>query len=247
MVGIVNVDTTYAASKKKIHIMTKTVNLVIGNNVTVGTTFQQSLLNKKGKIIKKKVKWKSKNPAVATINKKGMISAVNIGTTQMTAKYKGKTYKFSVIVKQWTLANGYTPEELYTLRETVRNAGLCAYEMTYALADWYYEEMYYGHSASQPYYDKYKENINLAIFYLKQAQAITASKPTVNCRSSEALGAGFSTWDSMLRTLINEFTTLSIQSHYGYTSESYKAYNNARAAARDRLVIAFNEINTNWY
>ena len=93
MVGIVNIDTAYAASKKKTHIMTKTVSMYLGQN------YQQKLLSSKGKTIKaKKVKWKSKNNVVATINKKGLITAVNLGEAKMTAKYKGKTYKFTVVV-----------------------------------------------------------------------------------------------------------------------------------------------------
>ena len=95
LVGVINVDTTYAASKKKIRIESKTVSM------TVGGVYQQRLLNKKGKAINKKVTWKSKNTGVAQISKKGgFITAVGIGTAGMTAKYKGKTYKFTVVVTE---------------------------------------------------------------------------------------------------------------------------------------------------
>ena len=94
LVGMINVDTTYAASKK-IHIKKKTVTL------SVGSKYQQKLIAKNGKKIKAtKVKWKSKKPSVAKINKKGKIVAVRAGTAKMTAKYKGKTYKFTVKVKK---------------------------------------------------------------------------------------------------------------------------------------------------
>lgn len=93
MVGVVNVDTTYAASKK-IHIKKKTVTLYVSDK------YQQKLIGKNGKKIKAtKVKWKSKKKAVAVINKKGKITALKPGTAKMTAKYKGKTYKFKVVVK----------------------------------------------------------------------------------------------------------------------------------------------------
>lgn len=93
MVGIFNVDTTYAAAKKKIHIKKKTVIL------SVGETYTQKLIAKNGKTIKaKKVKWKSSNKSVAKITKKGKITAVSAGTVKMTAKYKGKKYKFTVQV-----------------------------------------------------------------------------------------------------------------------------------------------------
>lgn len=94
LVGIVNVDPSYAASKK-IHVKEKTV------SIYAGSTYQQKLIDKKGKTIKaKKVKWKSKNKSIAKISKKGKITAVKEGTAKMTAKYKGKTYKFKVIVNK---------------------------------------------------------------------------------------------------------------------------------------------------
>lgn len=94
MVGVFSVDTSYAASNK-FHIKKKTVTLVAGK------TYQQKLLNKKGKAIKAtKVKWKSSNKKVAKVNKKGKITTLKAGTSKMTAKYKGKTYKFTVKVKK---------------------------------------------------------------------------------------------------------------------------------------------------
>lgn len=96
LVGIVaigNTDTSYAASKK-MHLKKTKVTLVVGK------TYQQKLINNKGKTIKAtKVKWKSSNDKKAKIDKKGMIKAVKKGTVKMTAKYKGKTYKFTVKVK----------------------------------------------------------------------------------------------------------------------------------------------------
>lgn len=94
MVGYLSIDTTYAASKK-IHLKKTSITLVKGK------TYQQKLYDKKGKTIKAtKVKWKSAKPSVAKINKKGKITAVKVGTAKMTAKYKGKTYKFTVKVKK---------------------------------------------------------------------------------------------------------------------------------------------------
>lgn len=104
MVGIINTDAVYAASKKKIHVKKTSVSL------DVGKTYQQKLIDKKGKTIKaKKVKWKSKNVRVAKINKKGKITAVNTGTAKMTAKYKGKTYKFTVRVQSNKSSNQTPP------------------------------------------------------------------------------------------------------------------------------------------
>lgn len=94
MIGYINIDTTYAATKK-IHLKKTTVSL------NAGKTYQQKLIDKKGKTIKAtKVKWKSKKTSVAKIDKKGKIKAVKAGTAKMTAKYKGKTYKFTVKVRK---------------------------------------------------------------------------------------------------------------------------------------------------
>ena len=88
-----NVEYSYAA-KKKIHLKKTKVSIVVKK------TYQQKLIDKKGKTIKAtKVKWKSKKKSVAKISKKGKITAVKAGTAKMTAKYKGKTYKFTVKVK----------------------------------------------------------------------------------------------------------------------------------------------------
>lgn len=93
IVAAVNVDVSYAASKK-IHLKKTTVTLAVGSK------YQQKLLSKSGKSIKAtKVKWKSQKKSVAKIDKKGKITAVKAGTAKMTAKYKGKTYKFTVKVK----------------------------------------------------------------------------------------------------------------------------------------------------
>ena len=90
---VFNSDDGYAATKK-IHLKKTTISLVAKK------TYQQKLIDKKGKTIKAtKVKWKSKKTAVAKINKKGKVTAVKPGTAKMTAKYKGKTYKFTVKVK----------------------------------------------------------------------------------------------------------------------------------------------------
>ena len=91
MLGFVSVDKIYAAGK--IHLKKTSV------TVQVKKTYQQKLINKKGKTIKAtKVKWASKNTKVAKISKTGKVTAVYPGTAAMTAKYKGKTYKFTIKV-----------------------------------------------------------------------------------------------------------------------------------------------------
>lgn len=91
------IEPSYGATKK-IHLKKTSV------TVTYGSTYQQKLINKSGKEIKAtSVTWKSKDTKIAKINKSGKITTVKAGTVKMTAKYKGKTYTFTVKVKNPTL------------------------------------------------------------------------------------------------------------------------------------------------
>ena len=92
LAGLMNIDTAYAATNK-IHLRKATV------SVAAGKTYQQKLISKSGKTIKAtSVKWKSAKTSIAKITRNGKITAVKAGTVKMTAKYKGKTYRFTVKV-----------------------------------------------------------------------------------------------------------------------------------------------------
>ena len=135
MVGIVNAEPSYAASKK-IHVKKKAVTLQVGQK------YQQKLIAKNGKTIKaKKVKWKSKKPSVAKINKKGKITAVRPGTAKMTAKYKGKTYKFTVKVEAGTPAQSPASNQTPQQPSTPTNNQLISLEP-------YFLTINYGESAT---------------------------------------------------------------------------------------------------
>lgn len=86
-----NTDTAHAASKT--HLKKTSI------KIHPESSYQQKLLDKNGKVIKaSKVTWATKNPDVAIITSKGKITGLRRGTADMTAKYKGKTYKFKVRV-----------------------------------------------------------------------------------------------------------------------------------------------------
>ena len=94
MAGIISIESSYAASSKT-HLKKTAVSL------KAGKTYKQRLIDKNGNVIKAtKVKWKSSKKSVARINKNGKITAVKAGKAKMTAKYKGKTYRFTVRVKK---------------------------------------------------------------------------------------------------------------------------------------------------
>lgn len=91
IVAAMNTDTAHAASKT--HLKKTSI------KIHPESSYQQKLLDKNGKVIKaSKVTWTTKNPDVAVITSKGKISGLKRGTADMTAKYKGKTYKFKVKV-----------------------------------------------------------------------------------------------------------------------------------------------------
>lgn len=75
----------------RIRISTSSIKLVVGKTKTVklvGLTKNQS----------KKVKWKSNNKKIATVNKNGKITAKKSGKTTIIGTYKGKKYKCKVTV-----------------------------------------------------------------------------------------------------------------------------------------------------
>lgn len=85
-----------------------------------GTSYKLKLTGTKAS----EVKWKSKNSRVAKV-KKGKITAVKKGTTYITAKYKGKTYKCKVVVmtknsldQKISAAQGWHCENIW-------NSGFC--------------------------------------------------------------------------------------------------------------------------
>lgn len=69
-------------------------------SIKVGKTYTLKLKNAKAK----KVKWKSSKKSIATVSKKGKVTAKNIGTATVTAKYKSKKYKCKVTVKPKTIS-----------------------------------------------------------------------------------------------------------------------------------------------
>lgn len=77
----------YAKAKPKISKKSVTI--------TVGKTLKLSV--KKAK----KVKWSSSNKKIATVNKKGIVTAKSVGNAVITAKVGKKKLKCSVIVKRF--------------------------------------------------------------------------------------------------------------------------------------------------
>lgn len=89
--AVMNTDTAHAATKT--HLKKTSI------KIHPESSYQQKLLDKNGKVIKaSKVKWTTKNPDVAVITSTGKVRSLKRGTADMTAKYKGKTYKFKVKV-----------------------------------------------------------------------------------------------------------------------------------------------------
>ena len=80
-------STVQAASSIKISKKKKT--LRVGDKYTLKITGTS-----------KKVKWKSSNKKVATVNSKGKVKAKKKGTATITAKVGGKKYKCKITVKK---------------------------------------------------------------------------------------------------------------------------------------------------
>ena len=79
-----------AAMKKKVQLNKKTVTLEVGKKVT---------LKLKNAPKKKKITWSSNNKKIATVSKKGVVTAKKAGKANITAKVNGKKYVCKVTVK----------------------------------------------------------------------------------------------------------------------------------------------------
>lgn len=84
----------FAAESSSYNLDDKTVTVYVGESV------KQKLYNSEGKTVKaSKITWKSSNSSIAKVSSEGKITGVKTGKTKMSAKYKGKTYSFTVNVK----------------------------------------------------------------------------------------------------------------------------------------------------
>lgn len=72
-------------------------------NQTSATLYENDSLQLKVEGTKKKVTWKTSDKAVATVNSKGLVTAVKAGKATITAKVGKKSYKCSIVVNARSL------------------------------------------------------------------------------------------------------------------------------------------------
>ena len=84
------------AAKKKVQLSKKTVTLEVGKKVT---------LKLKNAPKKKKITWSSNKKKIASVSKKGVVTAKKAGKANITAKVSGKKYVCKVTVKKKTSDN----------------------------------------------------------------------------------------------------------------------------------------------
>lgn len=202
IVGILNIDTAYAATKK-IHLKKTSITIIVGK------TYKQKLINKNGKAISgSSVKWKSKKTSVATITKKGTVKALKTGTVNMTAKYKGKTYSFKVKIK--------TNSDSAKIKKYVGYAKDYAEYMHSDLANMIYHNFFSWDSAwdsvkRDEAAAAVKNDLKEAKAWLKKAKAISSAK-------------GFTVWDSKIDDLIDDCTDALIMRPNFYSTETLDPY-----------------------
>ena len=207
LLGFVFADNTFAA-KKKIHLKKTSVTL------SKGKTFQQKLLDKKGKTIKAtKVKWKSAKKSVAKIDKKGKIKAIKVGTAKMTAKYKGKTYKFTVKVK---LA-GYSQDDFNTLSDVL---GFAQIKRPDLIQEWAKA----GYPADSTDIKEVIDNFGKSANVLELGAKITKDRIEKKCVTQELIDAGYTTWDELFQSMIKECREISNKDISTMTPEERNEY-----------------------
>lgn len=97
----------------------------VGQDYTDCTTYYRSLCLLGANA--SKVTWKSANPAIATVDKKGNVKAKNYGRTTVTARYKGKNYSCTVNVKEIRVYFylGYTNPEYQNINGWIWDKSFC--------------------------------------------------------------------------------------------------------------------------
>ena len=71
--------------------------------------------------ISRKVTWKSTDKNIATVTKKGKVTAISAGTTTITAKYNKKTYQCKVTVKDYGTETQYAAYGYRALTKQISN------------------------------------------------------------------------------------------------------------------------------
>ncbi len=118
----------------------------------------------------------------------------------MTAKYKGKTYKFTVKVKKAVDPKKYTDSDFFDILEYTGNAQDWAENISIDVDNLEID----GVTLSSSEIKALKKDTYEARAWLEAARAITKSNYTRKCSQKEATEAGFKTWDGMLNSIIKE-------------------------------------------
>lgn len=101
--GKVTVTAKYKGKTYKCAVTVKNASFKSAKpSIQKGKTYAQKLYGADGKAISKGVTWKSSDKKIATVNSKGVITGKKAGKATITAKYRGRTYKCTVTVKQET-------------------------------------------------------------------------------------------------------------------------------------------------
>lgn len=88
MITCLMVFTGNAYAKTRVSLSSKKVTLCVGDKTTLRLTGAKA----------KKVKWSSSNKKVATVNRKGIVTAKKAGKAVITAKYGKKKYRAKITV-----------------------------------------------------------------------------------------------------------------------------------------------------
>ena len=79
--------------------------------INVGSAFTLKLKDGAGKAVSAdKIAWSTSDKAIATVSKKGKVTAKKAGTAKITATYKGKKYACTVTVKKVTTSSKGDPD-----------------------------------------------------------------------------------------------------------------------------------------
>lgn len=83
-----------------------------------------------------KVTWSSKNESIATVSKKGVVTAKKAGSTVITAAYKGKKYACKVQVYKVGTGNKTIDKKMKAVIQKNISPGMTTIEKVKAIHDW---------------------------------------------------------------------------------------------------------------
>ena len=122
-----------------------------------------------------------------------------------------------------------------------------AKSMSANYSEWVYLSYanYSSNNNRNEYLNAYLSDLDATIAWLEKARSITGSKVPMAVKTQAAKNAGYTTWDSMISSLLTETISLKDEnaerSRFGYSFDKAKAFNDKLDEVKSGIYIDSNE------